>query len=163
MVVHLDSIRISRVRTYSGTLYRNIYISNTGLSPSMVTLSKAFFYICVSDVEVLQPHTEVWFGLFPLRSSLLRESLLISCFRLLRYFSSPTFRHQLNSKALGLAASRKRDGFPHSEIFGSSFVWELPEAYRTLQRPSSEASVKVSVIHSYVTFLFFILTCSRNK
>ena len=36
------------------------------------------------------------FGLFPFRSSLLRESLLISFLRLLRYFSSPTSLPHLN-------------------------------------------------------------------
>ena len=42
------------------------------------------------------PRPKPRFGLFPFRSSLLRESLLISFFRLLRYFSSPTFLHELN-------------------------------------------------------------------
>ena len=90
------------------------------------------------------------FGLFPVRSSLLRESLLISCLRLLRYFSSPTSLSVLND--FGYRVSHKWDGFLHSEISGSSRDCSLPEAYRKLQRPSSDMSVKESVIHLYVTF-----------
>ena len=159
MVVHPDSSRISRVRSYSGYLYHFYYISNTGLSPSMATLSRVFFYIEKADVKVLQPpllttleiiyhspSTErSGFGLIPVRSSLLRESLLISFFRLLRYFSSPTFLHILNG--FGYMVPRKRGGFLHSETPGSKLVWKLPEAYRILQRPSSEVSVKGFFVH----------------
>ena len=35
-------------------------------------------------------------------------------------------------------------GFPHSEILGSKPGWRLPEAYRSLQRPSSVLSAKAS-------------------
>ena len=37
-------------------------------------------------------------------------------------------------------------GFPHSEIPGSKPVWRLPEAYRSLPRPSSSASAKASTV-----------------
>ena len=140
-----DSIRISRVRTYSGYFYCKKFISRTGLSPFIAAFPKAFRYKNFADIEVLQPPTEVRFGLIPVRSSLLRESLLISLFRLLRYFSSPTFLHAVNK--FGCTVSRKRDGFPHSEIHGSSLVYKLTEAYRMLQRPSSETPVKGSVIY----------------
>ena len=40
-----------------------------------------------STIAVLQPHIK-WFGLFPVRSPLLRESLLISVPELLRWFTS---------------------------------------------------------------------------
>ena len=49
-------------------------------------------------------------------------------------------------------------GFPHSEILGSKPGWRLPEAYRSLQRPSSVLSAKASTprpcrqpIHPYGT------------
>ena len=35
-------------------------------------------------------------------------------------------------------------GFPHSEISGSKFTKQLPEAYRSLSRPSSPLSAKAS-------------------
>ena len=39
------------------------------------------------------------------------------------------------------------NGFPHSEISGSTVAWHLPEAYRSLQRPSSTSDAKTSTIH----------------
>jgi len=42
--------------------------------------------------------------------------------------------------------------FPHSEIFGSKLVRQLPEAYRNLLRPSSVSYVKASLVCAYVTF-----------
>jgi len=41
-------------------------------------------------------------------------------------------------------------GFPHSDIPGSKLAWELPETYRTLQRPSSSFSVKASTVRPYL-------------
>ena len=38
----------------------------------------------------------------------------------------------------------KVGGLSHSETPGSKLVWQLPEAYRSLLRPSSLASVKAS-------------------
>src|SRR5215813_12727371 len=37
-------------------------------------------------------------------------------------------------------------GFPHSEIFGSRLVCQLPEAYRRLLRPSSPVIAKASAM-----------------
>ena len=37
-----------------------------------------------------------------------------------------------------------RTGFPHSEILGSKLAWQLPGAYRRLQRPSSPVVAKAS-------------------
>src|SRR5256885_5361759 len=38
----------------------------------------------------------------------------------------------------------KRGGFPHSDIYGSKLVCQLPVAYRRLQRPSSPVVAKAS-------------------
>ena len=55
--------------------------SGTGLSPALVKLS-SFLPLPTPEslLPVLQPHMDVstWFGLFPFRSPLLRESRLIS-------------------------------------------------------------------------------------
>ena len=40
-------------------------------------------------------------------------------------------------------------GFPHSEIFGSKLVCQLPEAYRRLLRPSSPVIAKASTMCTY--------------
>ena len=57
-------------------------ISDTGLSPAMARFSNLFAYLIMDHVmTVLQPHTPlkaVWFGLIPVRSPLLRKSLLFS-------------------------------------------------------------------------------------
>ena len=55
-------------------------------SPSQVILLQTDF-LPNSTYAVLQPHL-LWFGLFPVRSPLLGESLLISVPELLRWFTS---------------------------------------------------------------------------
>ena len=42
--------------------------------------------------------------------------------------------------------------FPHSDIFGSKLVRQLPEAFRNLLRPSSVSYVKAFLVCAYVTF-----------
>ena len=42
-------------------------------------------------------------------------------------------------------------GLPHSEIPGLKVAWHLPEAYRSLLRPSSSTSPKASTDSPYVT------------
>ena len=39
-----------------------------------------------------------------------------------------------------------RARLPYSEILGSKLAWQLPEAYRSLQRPSSASSAKASTV-----------------
>src|ERR1700760_2994640 len=36
--------------------------------------------------------------------------------------------------------------FPHSDILGSTLGWQLPEAYRSLPRPSSALDAKASTM-----------------
>lgn len=52
-------------------------------------------------------------------------------------------------------------GFPHSEILGSRFVCQLPEAYRRLQRPSSAPSAKASTLCPYKLDHKDLQRCSR--
>ena len=98
-------------------------ISSTGLSPSMaqlsscVLLSKAFVTSrdgCSHPHEIPQPHsynarmlTYEWFGLVPVRSPLLGESLLISFPAGTEMFQFPAF-----------ASLRMKNRFPDSEISG---------------------------------------------
>ena len=39
--------------------------------------------------------------------------------------------------------------FPHSDTLGSQLGWQLPEAYRSLQRPSSAPDAKASTVCPY--------------
>src|SRR3989338_26713 len=42
------------------------------------------------------------------------------------------------------------EGFPHSDIPGSKIAWDLTEAFRTLQRPSSSFRVEASTVRSFI-------------
>ena len=76
------------------------------------------------------------FGLFPVRSPLLGESRLISVPEGTEMFQFPTFASAGYVFTDG-CPDITPGGFPHSEIPGSKPVWRLPEAYRSLPRPSS--------------------------
>ena len=137
------------------TLLRNILslanISFTGLSPSLVTLSSVFYYTDKYYVGVLQPPAEAGFGLIPVRSPLLRESLLISIYRLLRCFSSPTIH------PFGLC-DITRIGFPHSEISGSKIASISPKliaANHVLHR-NLESRHPLYILRNF--FLILVLT-----
>ena len=45
---------------------------------------------------------------------------------------------------------RPLEGFPHSDIFGSTLVCQLPEAFRKLLRPSSPPTAKASTVCAYL-------------
>ena len=68
------------------------HASNKGLSPAMAKLSRIFFSQFKYNNVVLQPqHCKIqhWFGLIPVRSPLLGESLVYFLFlEVLRCFSS---------------------------------------------------------------------------
>ena len=85
------------------------------------------------------------FGLFRFRSPLLSES---------RFLSFPSGTEMVHFPEFARArlciqrAVRRfyRRGFPHSEIFGYNACLRLPEAYRSLPRPSSPVSAKASTV-----------------
>ena len=55
------------------------WISSTGLSPSLMRLSKRFDYPHSCHIAVRNPKVQaLWFGLFPFRSPLLRKSIFLS-------------------------------------------------------------------------------------
>ena len=45
-------------------------------------------------------------------------------------------------------------GFSHSEILGSKLIYQLPEAYRRLLRPSSPYAAKASALCSSFTWSY---------
>lgn len=89
--------------------------------------------------------THARFGLIRFRSPLLTEYLFLS---VLRCFTS---RRSLHAPYIFRCGSPHMTvaGFPHSDILGSRFVCQLPEAYRRLQRPSSAPSAKASTLCPY--------------
>ena len=105
----------------------------TGLSPSMIAISKTFHFVLFSNVAVLLPRgcrKHPRFGLIPGRSPLLGESRLFSIPAVLRCFSSlrlPALRHDASSM-------QRVVPFGNPRIKGHL---HLPAAYRSLSRPSS--------------------------
>ena len=53
-------------------------ISLTGLLPSSVRISILILLYCSVTLDGPQPHALAWFGLFPFRSPLLRNSIFLS-------------------------------------------------------------------------------------
>ena len=80
------------------------------------------------------------FGLFPFRSSLLRESQLISFPLLLRYFSSQCVL--LLCREYGLPVL----GSPIRKSWSNNAFYQLLQAYRRFIRPSSDIRVKASTL-----------------
>ena len=85
------------------------------------------------------------FSLFRVRSPLLTESLLFSLPVGTEMFHFPTFPPTalyIQAEVAGHDSGISR--FPYSEIHGSKLVYQLPMAYRRLQRPSSALDAKAS-------------------
>ena len=108
------------------------FLSCTGLSPIMSSFPT---YSTRSLNKHSSPTTpklpkQSWFGLFPLRSPLLRKSLLFSS-------PAPTQMFQFSAFAPLLVTCLQHAGFPHSEMFGSQNICFSPNliaAYHVLLR-----------------------------
>ena len=136
---------------------RDFSLSSTGLSPSMVVLSRnlrlgsGFFTLwqLLSAAScVLQPHDGTGlktvrpsrFGLFPFRSPLLRESHSISFPQGTKMFQFPWFPLACAS-AWGLPMPVTRLGNPRLGLLGNS-----PRLIAALLRPSSATDAKASAL-----------------
>ena len=101
------------------------------------------------NTQLLPDITHDRFSLFRVRSPLLTESLLFSLPVGTEMFHFPTFPLPALYIQAGVTGSARRPaGFPHSEILGSKLVYQLPEAYRRLLRPSSAPDAKASTVCS---------------
>ena len=163
-MVLTDSHGISRAPCYLGYFSRGTRISGTGLSPTPARRSKRFPYTitltptsqqpgqkspATPHVQPLPGITHAWFSLFRFRSPLLPESLLFSLPVGTEMFHFPTFPHPALYIQAGVTRhARALAGFPHSDILGSQLVYQLPEAYRRLLRPSSAPDAKASTVCS---------------
>ena len=163
-MVLTDSHGISRAPCYLGYYSRSGIISDTGLSPSPAARSKAFSYNhtftsaaqqrgqnspATPTMQPLPGITHNRFSLFRFRSPLLTESLLLSLPVGTEMFHFPTFPLPALYIQAGVTRyARALAGFPHSEILGSQLVYQLPEAYRRLRRPSSAPDAQASTVCS---------------
>ena len=88
--------------------------------PLRSTFPDRFVYKWQPDVAVPLPQLKSWFRLFPVRSPLLRESLLLSLPVATKMFQFTTFASLKGMSGL------QPDGLPHSEIPGSMLAYSSP-------------------------------------
>ena len=95
-----------------------------------------------------QPQSKDWFGLFPVRSPLLRESIFLSLpegTEMFQFPSFPSLRLYIHLRMTGLYSSRVAPfGYPWIVAYV-----QLPAAFRSLSRPSSAPSAKASALCSF--------------
>ena len=122
------------------TIQGRLDISTTGLSPSLVVVSNTFVYIepwrlgTAAALPSNAPQHQrtnagrlpvSWFGLFPFRSPLLRESHLLSLpegTEMVQFPSFATLAYGFSEGYQGITLS----GFPHSDIPGSPRAYHSP-------------------------------------
>jgi hypothetical protein len=137
-------------------------LTSTGVLPSLLWPSQhTSTSLTISNSSTVQQHgprdpttpqlqrlsaiTQLRFGLFRFRSPLLTESLLFSLPEGTEMFHFPPFPPTalyIQAEVAGHDSGISR--FPYSDILGSKLVYQLPEAYRRLQRPSSALGAKAS-------------------
>ena len=132
-------------------LLRDCCISFTGLSPSLVWFSNQFNYASIFLLLYRSPTTPIpknWFGLFPLRSPLLRESIFLSFPPVTKMFQFAG----LLSLSLCIHDRITVSYYCWVSPFGNLWIKAyllLPKAYRCLSRPSSASSAKASAMRPY--------------
>ena len=126
------SVKISRVPTYS-SLPTNTPFRIRDYYPLWSVFPYYFAIMYWLDAT----------GLLRFRSPLLTESRLISFPLVTQMFQFSRFA--LLTYVFSQQYPRK-DGFPHSEISGSKLIYQLPEAYRKLLRPSSPFTAQASTM-----------------
>ena len=122
-------------------------VSTTGLLPSTAELSNSLHLRYCIHVVCPQPQRSKlhWFGLFRFRSPLLTESNFFLSLRVLRCFSSPgSLRKAMYLPYVPWFFTMGVSPFGNLRI---KVYVQLPEAYRSLSRPSSAPSAKASALH----------------
>ena len=157
-----DSHEISGVPCYLGTRSRETtpyaYTTITRYGPpSQMVQLRCCFITPQPAVRLVKngpttPHmqhltalTHARFSLLRFRSPLLTESQLFSLPMGTEMFHFPTFPPTtlyIQVEVAGHDSGTSR--FPYSDIHGSKLVYQLPVAYRRLQRPSSALDAKAS-------------------
>ena len=81
------------------------------------------------------------------------RSLATTCGISVDFFSSGyldvSVRRVRSTLPIYSAEGTPKGGFPHSDIFGSKLICQLPEAFRRLSRPSSPVVAKASTMCTY--------------
>ena len=123
-------------------------ISCTGPLPSLAAFSTAFYYRLTCLMPALNPRKHaLWFGLFPVRSPLLRKSLFI--FSSSGYLDVSVPRVPFLALWIHARIARHCSGwvspFGHLRI---NTCLQFPAAYRSLPRPSSAYGAMASTLCS---------------
>ena len=130
---------------------RMVFLSCTGLSPPLVGFSKTVplqnTSPCRSPTTPTLPKQH-WFGLFPFRSPLLRESLLFSFPVGNEMFQFPTFASRLPWISLKL-----RMGCP-IRVSADRFVFANPRSFSQLVTPFFASESQGILRTPLVTFFF---------
>ena len=108
--------------------HRVCSISFTGLSPTTVLFPNKFNYTTNLwlIIEVLQPQSKDWFGLFPFRSPLLRKSIFLSLppvTKMFQFAGLNLHNYVFIMQYLRITIGR----LPHSEISGSKLTYSSPK------------------------------------
>ena len=145
------SHRITRVRRYSGACSSVLRISCTGLSPSLIQLSRWFHYPTYSTLlHVRTPRcvSAPRFRLFPFRSPLLWKSNFFFLFlRVLRCFSSPRSLRIPYLIQVWVTGSYSCRVSPFGHPRFSAYL-QLRAAFRSSLRPSSAPGAKAFTVCS---------------
>ena len=120
-----------------------INLTCTGLSPSMISLPKLFHFTLIYHVVVLQPRlcrNIAGLGYFPFARHYSGNHYCFLFLRVLRCFSSPglplyTYEFSIQFMILIMRVS------PFGDLRITGYL-HLPEAYRSLSRPSSPSGAK---------------------
>ena len=137
-MVDPDSDRVSRAPPYSGYCYESVRFGYVAFTLSDAPSQKLLLQTDLLPTQCRSPTTPLtWFGLFPLRSPLLRESLLISVPELLRWFTSLSMTSVPYIFRYSDGAWHRITPFGNPRVNGYVL---LTVAYRSLSRPSSSYS-----------------------
>ena len=119
----------------------------TCISDSLLVRQNQLNNPTTPQLQRLASITQLRFSLFRVRSPLLTDSQLLSLPVGTEMFHIPTFPLSNLYIQLEITGSSPAE-FPHSEILGSKSVYQLPEAYRRLLRPSSAPTAKAFTVCS---------------
>ena len=143
------SHKVSRVLWYSGYRLHSLLTSLTRLLLPLVWLSNHLLLAFTARDVRPQPQisVDIWFGLFPVRSPLLRESCLLSfppVTKMFQFTGFPSHSYVL--------AMRWQNFFCRVSPFGYPWIitcLQFPMAFRSLPRPSSALDAKAFTLRSY--------------
>ena len=123
----------------------SVRLSLTGLSPSLAGFPKTVLLGSLNQFRGPNPRMHApWFGLFRFRSPLLSESHVV--FSSSGYLDVSVHRVPFLTLWIGVRTTEVVSPFGYLRIDGYLL---LPEAFRSLSRPSSALSAKASTIRSY--------------